>query len=134
MCQILMYDSKKILVIFSLVNIRFEKKDLRNKQWCTCERVVSRRATRPGKFHLYPLFLSVLRIRTGFVPLPRGQNVPLNLYALSTPISVLFWVFVRTEQNQLLAITPSLFCPSSMDVEAVLHLRISSFCEQKQFS
>jgi hypothetical protein len=53
------------------------------------------------------------------------QKVPVNVYTFSTPISVLFWVSVlRTEQNQVLAVVQSLFCPSLMDVDAVLHLRI----------
>jgi hypothetical protein len=61
---------KRFLVIYSHVNIRFEKKDSRNKRWCTWGRVVSCPATRLGKFHSYPLFLSVLRIRTDFAPCP----------------------------------------------------------------
>ncbi len=55
-------------------------------------------AIRPGEFHLYPLSFSVLRISSDFAPLPRGQSVPVNVYALSALISVLFCVFVRTVQ------------------------------------
>ncbi len=33
-------------------------------------------------------------------PRPQGQNVQVNVYALLTPISVLIWVFVRTEQTE----------------------------------
>ncbi len=55
--------------------------------------------------------------------MPRGRNVPVKVYALSTPISVLFWVSVRTKRNQVLAVVSSLFCPSLTDLDAVLHLR-----------
>jgi hypothetical protein len=62
---------KYILVIFSHhVDICFEKRGLTNKRWYRWERVVSRSAIRQGKFHLYPLFLSVLRISADFNPRP----------------------------------------------------------------
>jgi hypothetical protein len=38
---------------------------------------------------------AVLRISSDFASLSRGQSVPVNIYALSTLISVLFWVSVR---------------------------------------
>jgi hypothetical protein len=59
-------------------------------------------SSRAGEIPFVTASFSVLRIvRT--LPLPRGQNVPVNVYVLSTPISVLFWVSVRTGQNQVLA-------------------------------
>jgi hypothetical protein len=50
--------------------------------------------------------------------------VPVKVNALSTPISVLFWEPERTELNQVLAVVWSFFRPYSMDMEAVLHLKI----------
>ncbi len=38
-----------------------------------------------GRFLMYLLFLSVLRNTTDLAPAP-GSNVPVNIYALSTPI------------------------------------------------
>jgi hypothetical protein len=56
-------------------------------------------APRLGKIHLYPLSsLCQELVRT--LPPPQGQNAPVNVYALSTPISVLFWVSERTKRNQ----------------------------------
>jgi hypothetical protein len=74
----------------------------------------------------YPLCLKKL-VWTS-TPAP-GSEVPVNVNTLSTPISVLFREPVRTELNQVLAVVRSLFCPYSMDVEVVLHLRFSSFRE-----
>jgi hypothetical protein len=49
-----------------------------------------------GKIPFVPAISSVLRLRTNIAPTP-GSNVPVNIYALSTPISVLFiWLSVRT--------------------------------------
>jgi hypothetical protein len=45
-------------------------------------------------------YLLCLKNEFGLRPLPRGRYVPVNIYALPTPISVLLWVSVRTEQNQ----------------------------------
>ncbi len=84
-----------ICVIFSHVDICFEKTGFEDqtkvylrKSWLprSCPTI------RPGKFHSYLLFLSVLRISTDFAPLGPGSKVPVNVHALSTPISVLFWV------------------------------------------
>ncbi len=76
--------------------------------------------------HAIPLYPKKL-IRTS-TPAP-GSGVPVNGNALSTPISVLFWEPVRTELNKVPAVVRSLFCPYSMDVEAVLHLSILFVCE-----
>jgi hypothetical protein len=73
----------------------------------------------------------LLKTSYGHHPPPRSQNVPVNVIALSTPISVLFRVFVRAKRSRKLAVVQSLFHPSLMDVEAVLHLRIFFVCKQK---
>ncbi len=69
-------------------------------------------------------YLLCVKISYGHCSPPRGQTVPVECYALPTPISVLFWVSVRTELNQKLVAVWSFFCPRSMGVEAVLHLKI----------
>jgi hypothetical protein len=56
-------------------------------------------ATRLGKFHFYPAISSVLLLCMDFAPRPWAEMYWLNAYALLTPISVLFWVSVRTEQK-----------------------------------
>ncbi len=47
-------------------------------------------ATRPGKFHPYPLFFSVLRIRTDFAPCPRVEMYRLTS-TLCQPLSLSYF-------------------------------------------
>jgi hypothetical protein len=111
-----------ILVIFSHVNIRFEKKGFKDQTMVYVRKSCLSPSNKAGEIPFVPLSLSVLR-RVQTSPLAPGSNVPVNVYTLSTPFSVLFWVSVRTKRNQVLAVVWSLFCSTSMDVEAVLHLR-----------
>ncbi len=79
-----------------------------------------------GVFHSYRYSsLSQDIVRTS--PPARGSKVPVNVYALSTPyLCPILGVHVH-RLNQVLAVIQSSFRPNSMDVEAALHLRISSF-------
>jgi hypothetical protein len=87
-------------------------------------RVVSLAQPRSLGISIVPaIFLCLKKLVRTSTPAP-GLVVPVNVNALSTPISVLFGEPVRTELNQVLAVVWSLFRPYSMDVEAVLHLRI----------
>ncbi len=83
---------------------------------------LDRPAAELGNFHSYPISSLSQELVWTLTPAP-GSVVPVNDNALSTPISVLFREPVRTKLNQVLAVVWSLFCPYSMDVEAVLHLR-----------
>ncbi len=89
-----------------------------NKRGCTWERVVLlAQQQEAGETPFAPTISSVLLILSGHCPMPRGGTVLVKCYALSTPISVLIWVSVCTEQKPELAVVRSLFCPSLMDVE-----------------
>ncbi len=102
------------------------------KRWCVRKRVVTL-ARQQGlgnsiRTH-YPL---CFKKQNGICPLPWGQNVPVNIYALSTPISVLFsgvhaYQVESSTGGHLIIISPEFDgrgCGSSI-------LEISSLCEQK---
>jgi hypothetical protein len=57
-----------------------------------------------GEVPSVPAIFSVLRISTDFAPCPAVKMYPLTsmICQVSTPISVLFWVSVHTERNQVL--------------------------------
>jgi hypothetical protein len=91
-------------MIFSNVIICFEKWGLRNQTMVYVRKsCLACPAAKLGNSicTCYPLcFKKWYELR----PLPRGRNVPVDVYALSTPISVLFRVSVHTKQNQVLAV------------------------------
>ncbi len=67
---------------------------------------LARPATRPGNLICtrYPL---CLKKQFGLPPpLLQGRNVPVNVYGLSTPISVLFWVSVHTVRSTCSLVMP----------------------------
>jgi hypothetical protein len=86
---------KKILVIFSHVDICFEKTNLRNEPWCKKERVVSRSATRPGNSFRTIISLC-LKIQYGLCLPPRGQMYRITFMLCRPLISVLLQVSACT--------------------------------------
>ncbi len=73
------------------------------------------------------VFLSVLRLY-GHQPSPRGR-VPVNAYALSLPLCPISGARALHAEAGIGG-RESLFHPSLYNVEAVLHLRFSSFCKK----
>ncbi len=80
-----------------------------------------------GDIPFVPLFLYVLRLY-GHRPSPRGR-VPVNAYALSPPLCPISGARALCAEAGIGG-RESLFHPSLYDVEAVLHLRFSSFCKK----
>jgi hypothetical protein len=82
---------KGILVILIHVDICSEKTWFEEQMMVYVRRAVSRPVIGPGKFHLFPLFLSVLRYSTDFAPCPAGSKVPVNIYTLCQPLSLSYF-------------------------------------------
>ncbi len=89
------------LVISSHVNICFEKgfKELNDG-------VREKKLLRSPSWGIpfVPAIFSVLRISTDFAPCPGVEMYRLTSTLCQLPISVLFWVSVRTKENQVLAV------------------------------
>jgi hypothetical protein len=88
-------------------------------------------ATRLWKFHLYPLSPLSKDFMYRYCPPPQGQNVPVNVYTLSTPISVLFWVFVRTNGIKIWRSFNHCFARVQWTWRRSSILEFSLFCKQK---
>ncbi len=112
---------RRNLVIFSHVDIRFEKNGFEEQTMVYMRKSCLSPNNKAREIAFVPAIFSVIRSITNFAP---RLTVPVNVHALSTPISVLFLGGRVHRSNQVLAVIWSSFHLNSMDVEVVLHLRI----------
>ncbi len=90
------FDVKLKLVIFGHERIFALRTGVKETNDDVREKEFSRSPGRgAGVFHLYPLSFSVLKVVRTSTPAP-GLRVPVNVYALSNPISALFRVSACT--------------------------------------
>ncbi len=94
-----------MLVIFSHKRIfASRKRFLRNQTMVYVRKSCSARPAAELGNSIRTRYFLCLKKQNGLCPLPLGRNVPVNVYALSSPIPVLFRVSVRTKLNQVLAV------------------------------